>query len=103
VPLPPLSSSALPHIFVCTAFVDGQPAPEGAEISAWLDGFSEPLAQTVISSNAFTILVPEYGADIMAGREIEFRLDGLMVEPKHVWAPGGADVVVLNRISESGS
>ena len=103
VPLPPPNPSALPHIFVGTAFVDGQPAPEGAEISAWLDGFSEPLAQTIVSSNAFTILVPEYGAGIMAGRDIEFRLDGLIVEPRHVWVPGGADVVVLNRFSESGS
>ncbi len=95
VPLPPVNPQALPHIFVGTAKLGGLPAPDGTEITAWMEGFSEFLARSEVGSNAFNILVPQYGPGPFDGRTIEFRLDGIVAEPTVTWVRGGADVVDL--------
>ena len=95
VALPPINSSVLPHIFVGTAVLNGEPAPYGTVISAWMAGFSEPLAKEIVSGDSFTILVSQYGAQSMNGKIVEFRLDGLPAEPTGTWIAGGADILVI--------
>ena len=61
VPLPPISSNVLPHFFVGTVTVDGVTAPDGTAVAAWIQGFSEPVGEGVVSGGSYVIQVAQYG------------------------------------------
>ncbi len=96
VRLPAVDESILPHLFEGAAKLNGLPAPDGTVITAWVDGFSEPLAQSVTSSNGFSILVHQYGAGSLEGETIVFKLDGIVADNAGTWTSGGEDVLDLD-------
>ena len=51
----------LPHLFAGTEKLNGLPAPDGTVVTAWVDGLSDPLAQSVIISSEFSILAHGFG------------------------------------------
>ena len=42
-PLPDVVNDNPPHVFVGTVTIDGQLAPDGTEVSAWMLQYSEPV------------------------------------------------------------
>ena len=93
--LPPVNASQLPHVFVGSATIDSVVAPDGTEVSVWIEGYSEPLASALVFAGDFTVIVPQYGAESFGGRMLLFRLDGLTAMPEAVWSSGAADLLSL--------
>ena len=100
IPLPPIDSSALPHMFVGTVSIDFFPAMDGAEVTLWTDGYSEPLAKSRVSDGTYTLLVPQYGFNSFEGRSLLFKVDNLTAEPTASWSAGGADLLDLKVITD---
>ena len=96
VPFPVADQSVLPHVFVGTAKLNGVPAPDGTVVSAWVEGLSEPLAESVIASNEFSILVNQYGSGSLEGETVVFKVDGWIADIEGIWTSGGADVLDLD-------
>ena len=96
VPVPVADGPILPHLFAGTAKLNGLPAPDGTVVTAWVGGLSEPLAESVISSSEFSILVHQYGAGSLEGETVVFKLDGTVADNAGTWTSGGSDVLELD-------
>jgi hypothetical protein len=96
VPVPAADGPVFPHLFVGTAKLNGLPAPDGTVVTAWVDGLSEPLAESVISSSEFAILVHQYGTGPLEGETVVFKLDGAVADNSGTWTSGGSDVLDLD-------
>ena len=74
-----------PHLSNLVVTIDGAPAPDGTEVTAWMDGRQVAQAETRGGSAVITIT----GTSSTAGKNISFRIDGIPAAEEDTWEPGG--------------
>ena len=94
VPLPPANNNVLPHAFVGVVTIDGVSAPNGTVVTAWIQGFSEPVGEGVVSAG-YSILVSQYGNVSFQGKIITFKVGAYDALETAVWRSGGGDEINL--------
>ena len=95
VPLPPISSNVLPHVFVGTVTIGGVTAPDGTAVAAWIQGFSQPVGEGVVSGGSYVIQIPQYGATSFNGKTITFKIGAYNALETFVWQSGDGDELNL--------
>ena len=89
----------MPHAFTGLASIDGVIVPDGTLVTAWMEGFYEPIAEGTISNGRYLLIAPQYGNDSFAGRILTFRVGGLIAAETAAWATGEAYVLDLRASS----
>jgi len=97
-PLPEVVNDNPPHIYAGTVTIDGQPAPDGTEVTAWMLKYSEPLGTSIVPAlpeqpGSYSLLIPQYGTELY-GTAIIIKVDGLFVT-NSVWISGHAEILDL--------
>jgi len=93
-PLPERSSDA-PNVFVGTATIGGAPAPDGTVVTAWVEGFSEPVEEGVVAGGSYALKAFQFGITSFSGRTITFKIGDSTANETGTWRSFGADVVNL--------
>lgn len=83
-----------PHIFVGTATIDGNPAPDGTIVTALIDGEVAGSATVHDGDGTYSPLSVR-PVKLPFGREIVFKIDSLIANQTATWERGGADVLNL--------
>lgn len=86
------AQSIPPHIFLGTAFLDDDPAPNGTEVLAFIGGLEQGNTTVASSDGSYTLLVNDEGP----GAIITFKVSGALADETAVWRQGGADVLDLH-------
>ena len=92
--LPERQTPIGPNLFAGTAKIDGVPAAEGTTVTAWIEGFLQPVGQGVINEGVYFFSVFQYGADSFTGRVITFKIGDLTANETASWETLG--VIELN-------
>ena len=95
-PLGERQTTVAPHVFAGTASIGGQPAPDGMAVTAWVDGFSEPVGEGVVSLGSYNLKVFQFGTTSFSGRTITFKVGESAAAETGTWQSFGADVVNLS-------
>ena len=85
-----------PHVFVGTAWLDGEAAPDGTTVTAWVD--DAQVASTTVGGGSYTLVVDQ-GDLSFAGKTISFQIDGNGAGQTATWTQGGGDELTLTAIS----
>ena len=88
VALPPVIIQAMPHIFVGTATIGGQPAPDGTEVSVWVSEYDAPVGTETVSGGGYSLIVLKYG-DAFAGKALIFKIADKDTGDTVSWESGG--------------
>jgi hypothetical protein len=94
-PLGERQTTVAPHVFAGSASIGGQPAPDGMEVTAWVDGFSKPVGEGVVSLGSYNLKVFQFGTTSFSGRTITFKIGESAASETGIWQSFGADVVNL--------
>ena len=99
-PLPAIVVDGLPHGFVGTVTISGEPAPDGTEVTAWVLKYSEPVGSSIVPSvvgkaGSYSLVVPQYGTDFN-GTVLMMKVNGTFVTTA-IWKSGGLDPVDLEQ------
>ena len=98
VPLPEVVSEALPQALLVTATINGEPAPDGTLVSAWMEAFREPLAQGKIVDGSFLFILPQYGSTPFSGETLFFMIGEFRAGETAIWQAGAADLLDLTAV-----
>jgi len=98
LPLPPVSTQIQPHVFVGVARIGGQIAPMGTQVSAWVDGYSDPIGTTdVTGTGSFVLLAQQHGSILVSTQtSLSFRIGDNATIETDVWELGGATIIDLH-------
>ena len=94
VALPAVISQAMPHVFVGTATIGGQPAPDGTEVSVWVSDYDASVGTETVSGGKYSLKVLKYG-NAFAGKTLIFKIADKDTESTASWESGGATVLNL--------
>ena len=75
--------------------VGGAPAPDGIVITAWVEGFSEPVGEGVVAAGSYNLKIFQFGFLSFSGRTIIFKIGGSTANETGAWQTFGADEVNL--------
>jgi hypothetical protein len=92
-----------PHIITGNATLNGQPAPDGTLVTAWIDGVAVPGASVAVKgppAGKFTLQVIQPDGGAYAGKSIKFKVGGSDATQAQNWAQG--DATILNLTATSG-
>lgn len=83
-----------PHVFVGTALLDGETAPEGSTISAWIGG--DKIASVLVNGEGgdYTLMLDQGDLDF-TGKIVTFLVDGNQADTTAIWTKGGGDKLTL--------
>ena len=95
VPLPAQDHTALPHVFVGSVTIDGEAAPDGTEVTAWVPEYG-PIGAGTTSGGTYSVLVNQYGSPSFSGRTIIFKVNGQETGETGVWQSGGATFLAIS-------
>jgi len=95
VALPAVDTRTIPHVFVGSVTVDGQVAPDGTEVSAWVSEFSSPVGEGTVSGGSYVMNVSQYGTASFAGKTLTFKIGDDDTGQTSTWEKGGATVLDL--------
>ena len=87
-----------PHIFVGTVTLDGDAAPDGTVVSAWVEGVTDAAGTATTSGGSYSI-VADPGEDSWAGLAVTFLVAGSPAAESTTFEHGGADVLDLTATS----
>ena len=90
-----------PHAFVGSVTVDGAPAADGTQITAYLDGVPDSVAETTVTDGRYVIKIVQRSSTPFADRKVTFKIGGRDGSPTAVWTTGAADE--LNLVVGSGA
>ena len=93
IPLPAKVKSAVPHALLVIATINGDPAPDGTLVSAWMKAYREPLAQGVLEDGQLLLMLPQYGGVSLAGETIYFKIGNLDAGETAIRNPGSAEML----------
>ncbi len=88
--MPPVRSEIKPHLFTGTATINGSPAPDDTRVTAWVEGFREPVGDTTVSGGLYFFRVFQYGDESFAGKTVTFKVGGLDALETATWESGGS-------------
>jgi len=94
VALPAVIIEAIPHVFVGTVTIGGQPAPDGTEVSVWVSDYDAPVGTEMVSGGKYSVLVSKYG-DAFAGKTLIFKIADKDTGITASWKSGEATVLDL--------
>ena len=80
-----------PHAFVGTVTVDGAPAADGTQVTAYLDGVPDSVAGTTVTDGRYVIKIVQRSSTLFANRKVTFKIGGRDGSPTAVWISGNAD------------
>ena len=82
-----------PHAFVGTVTVDGAPAADGTQVTAFLEGVPDSVAGTTVTDGRYVIKIVQRSSSstLFADRKITFKIGGRDGSPTAVWISGSAD------------
>ena len=95
-PLPERDNSELPHVFVGTITIGGEPAPDGVEVSIWLPEFDSPNGSGFSSSGDYSVLANQHGSKSFRGRKLTFKINGQDSGENATWEKGGATILNIS-------
>ena len=90
-----------PHAFVGSVTVDGAPAADGTQVTAYLDGVPDSVAGTTVTDGRYVIKIVQRSSTLFADRKVTFKIGGRDGSPTAVWISGAADE--LNLVVGSGA
>ena len=98
IPVGPVALPAvihgLPHVFVGTATIGGQPAPDGTKVSVWVSDYDAPVGTATVSGGKYSVLVLKYG-HAFAGKTLIFKIPDKDTGTTVSWKSGGSTVLNL--------
>lgn len=94
VELPAVIIQAMPHVFVGTVTIGGQPAPDGTEVSVWVSDYDAPVGTETVSGGKYSLKILKYG-DAFAGKTLIFKIADKDTRTTASWESGGATVLNL--------
>ena len=94
--LPERDNSELPHVFVGTITIGGEPAPDGIEVSVWLPEYDSPIGNGLSSGGDYSVLANQHGPMSFGGRRLTFKINGQDSGERATWEKGGATILDLS-------
>jgi len=95
-PLPERDNSEIPHVFVGSVTINGAPAPNGTEVTVWLEEFNAPLGAGTSSGGDYSVLANQHGAQSFEGRTLIFKVNGQDSGETAIWEKGGATILAVS-------
>ena len=95
-PLPERDNSEIPHVFVGSVTINGAPAPNGTEVTVWLEEFNAPLGAGTSSGGDYSVLANQHGAQSFEGRTLIFKVNGQDSGETAIWKKGGATPLAVS-------
>ena len=95
-PLPERDNRELPHVFVGSVTINGAPAPNGTEVTVWLEEFNAPLGAGTSSGGTYSVLANQHGARSFEGRTLIFKVNGQDSGETAIWERGGATILAVS-------
>ena len=95
-PLPERDNRELPHVFVGSVTINGAPAPNGTEVTVWLEEFNAPLGAGTSSGGTYSVLAIQHGARSFEGRTLIFKVNGQDSGETAIWERGGATILAVS-------
>ena len=95
-PLPERDNSEIPHVFVGSVTINGAPAPDGTEVTVWLEEFNTPLGAGTSSGGDYSVLANQHGAQSFEGRTLIFKVNGQDSGETAIWEKGGATILAVS-------
>ena len=80
--------------------VDGILAPDGTTVTAWLEGFEEPLAANEVANGLYNLNIFQRGTVVVNGTIIGLKIGALDADQSAVWRSGMADRLDLTASSQ---
>ncbi len=89
---------APPYVFVGKVSIDGSPVPDGAVVTAFIDGKSGPAAQTEVikGDGSYVLKLEQPSGSDYKGKAVTFTVSDLNASASATWEFGGADEVNLS-------
>ena len=80
-----------PPVFGGTAILSGVPAPDGATVSALIDGAE--VAATTVKNGAYAFTIPQPPGESYSGKTVTFLIEGVTATESGTWeADGGGEL-----------
>ena len=95
-PLPERDNSEPPHVFAGSVTINGAPAPNGTEVTVWLEEFNAPLGAGTSSGGDYSVLAIQHGARSFEGRTLIFKVNGQDSGETAIWEKGGATILAVS-------
>ncbi len=92
-PLPERDNRELPHVFVGAVTIDGAPAPDGTEVSVWLNQYDSPIGTGTSVDGNYSVLANQFGNSSFGGRLVVFKVNGEDSGETASWEKGGATIL----------
>ena len=86
----------MPHVFVGTVTIGGAAAPDGTEVTVWVEEYTGPVGAGVTSGGNYTVLAYQHGAESFGGKTLIFKVDGQDTGETGSWEKGGATILALS-------
>ena len=78
-----------------TAAIDGEIAPDGTVITAWVEDFNEPVGEGVVSAGSYFLRVFQYGSRGFGSKTITFKIGSLIANETAKWESLAGDELNL--------
>ena len=95
VDFPVPDRNTMPHIFVGSVTIGGNPASDGKEVSAWLSEFNGAVGTASASGGKYRLTASQYGTKSFTGKRLIFKQKVETLWDTSAWKKGGATVLDL--------
>ncbi|MCH7737574.1 MAG: hypothetical protein IH872_09270 [Chloroflexi bacterium] len=95
-PLPERDSRELPHVFVGSVTIGGAAAPDGTEVTVWLEQYDAPIGTGSASGGNYTVLANQHGSRSFGGMTLIFKINGEDSGETAVWEKGAATILAIS-------
>lgn len=90
-----------PNAFAGTVTVDGAPAADGTQVTAFLEGVPDSVAGATVSGGQYNLKIVQRTSTLFADRKVTFKVGGKDSSTTAVWTSGEA--TELNLVVGSGA
>ena len=95
VDFPAPDRNTIPHIFVGSVTIGGNPASDGKEVSAWLSEFNGAVGTASASGGKYWLTASQYGTKSFTGKRLIFKQKVETLWDTSAWKKGGTTVLDL--------
>ena len=79
-----------PHAFAGTVTIDGAPAAEGTQVTAFLEGVPDSVAGGTVKNGLYNLKIVQRSSTLFADRKVTFKIGGKDSSTTSVWTSGEA-------------
>ena len=76
--------------------INGSPAPNGTEVTVWLEEFDAPLGVGTSSGGKYSVLATQHGTQSFEDRTLIFKVNGQDSGETAIWEKGGATILAVS-------